>query len=98
MLRLVLPAIVLLLLAAGVAAAHDMFVKPARFFVAENTEVLVRVLNGTFSKSENAIARPRVRDVSVVGPAGRQQIDTAEWSDEGDTSTFAYGPARRART
>ena len=78
----------LILFAAAVASAHDMFVKPARFFVAENVEVLVRVLNGTFSKSENSIARPRVRDVSVIGPAGRQQIDTAQWSAEGDTSTF----------
>jgi hypothetical protein len=73
---------------AGAAAAHDMFAKPARFFVAENAEVLVRVLNGTFSKSENSIARPRVHDISVVGPTGRQQLDTAEWSANGDTSTF----------
>lgn len=78
----------LLLVVAAVASAHDMFVKPARFFVAENAEVLVRVLNGTFSKSENSIARPRVRDISVVGPAGRQQLDTASWSADGDTSTF----------
>ena len=80
--------VVLLLLAAAVAAAHDMFIKPARFFVAENAEVLVRVLNGTFSKSENSIARVRVRDISVVGPAGRQQLDTTVWGAEGDTSTF----------
>jgi uncharacterized GH25 family protein len=80
--------IALLLVTAAVATAHDMFVKPARFFVAENAEVLVRVLNGTFSKSENAIARSRVRDISVVGPAGRQQLDTAVWSAEGDTSSF----------
>lgn len=83
-----MPAMVAVLLAAGVAAAHDMFVKPARFFVAENAEVLVRVLNGTFSKSENSIARPRVRDVSIVGPVGRQRVDTTEWSVTGDTSTF----------
>ena len=80
--------VVLLLLAAAVAAAHDMFIKPARFFVAENAEVLVRVLNGTFSKSENSIARVRVRDISVVGPAGRQQLDTTVWGAEGDTTTF----------
>ena len=90
--RIAAATIVLLLLAAAVASAHDMFVKPARFFVAENAEVLVRVLNGTFSKSENSIARVRVRDISVVGPAGRQQLDTTGWSAEGDTSTF------RART
>lgn len=91
-LRVILTTIVLVLVAAGVAAAHDMFVRPARFFVAENAEVLVRVLNGTFSKSENSIARPRVRDISVVGPPGRRQVDTADWSATGDTSTFRVTP------
>jgi uncharacterized GH25 family protein len=86
--RAVAVTVALLLLGAAVASAHDMFVKPARFFVAENAEVIVRVLNGTFSKSENSIARVRVRDISVVGPERRQQLDTAVWSAEGDTSTF----------
>lgn len=78
----------LLLGAIGLAAAHDLFLKPDRFFVAENATVLVRVLNGTFSKSENSIDRPRLRDVSVVSPAGRTQLDTSEWSASGDTSSF----------
>jgi uncharacterized GH25 family protein len=78
----------LLLLSAAVAAAHDMFVQPARFYVAENANVLVRILNGTFSKSENSITRDRLADVSVVSPDGRQRIDTAAWSAAGDTSTF----------
>ena len=82
----------MLLGAAAIASAHDMFVKPERFFVAENAEVLVRLLNGTFSKSENSIDRNRLRDVSVVSPDGRAQIDTAQWGVAGDTSTF------RART
>src|SRR5688572_32256813 len=64
--RIVVVTSALLLVVAAVASAHDMFVKPAHFFVTENAEVLVRVLNGTFSKSENSIARPRVRDISVV--------------------------------
>ncbi len=78
----------LLLVVVGAAAAHDMFLKPARFFAPENAEVLVRVLNGTFSKSENSIARPRVGDFSVVSPAGRTPLDTSAWSAAGDTSTF----------
>ena len=78
----------LTIVAAAVAYAHDMFLKPTRYFVEPNAEVLVRILNGTFSKSENSIARARLRDVSVVGPAGRQQIDTAQWTVAGDTSTF----------
>jgi uncharacterized GH25 family protein len=72
----------------SIAAAHDMFVKPATFFVAENSEVLVRVLNGTFSLSSNSIARLRVQDMSVVSPSGRFRMDTSAWSAAGDTSTF----------
>lgn len=86
--RVLILTTVLVLGVVAVGAAHDMFAKPASFFVAENSSVLVRVLNGTFSVSENSIARPRVVDVSVVSPAGRSRIDTSAWSAAGDTSTF----------
>jgi uncharacterized GH25 family protein len=74
----------------SIAAAHDLFVKPATFFVAENGEALVRVLNGTFSRSENSIARARIQDLSIISPAGRTRMDTSSWSDAGDTSTFRF--------
>jgi hypothetical protein len=74
---------------AGVAIAHDLFLKADSFYVVENSDVIVRALNGTFSKSENSIARVRVRDLSVVSPSGRAQIDTSQWSVAGDTSTLA---------
>ncbi|MCC6774806.1 MAG: DUF4198 domain-containing protein [Gemmatimonadaceae bacterium] len=77
-----------LLASATLAAAHDMFVKPTRFFAPENAEVRVRLLNGTFSKSENSIARNRLADASVLTPRGRIKLDTAEWGVKGDTSTF----------
>lgn len=89
--RRVVPAIAavtLLLVSASFAAAHDMFVKPTRFFAPENGEVRVRLLNGTFSKSENSIARNRLADASVLTPRGRIKLDTAEWGVKGDTSTF----------
>lgn len=70
--------------------AHDMFLKPDQFFVAPNTEVLVRLLNGTFSQSENSIERVRLVDVSVVSPAGRERVDTSRWNAVGDTSTFRF--------
>jgi uncharacterized GH25 family protein len=79
---------VLLLVVVAVAGAHDMFLKPTRYFAPEDAEVWVRVLNGTFTRSENAIARERLADVSVVTPTGRVAVDTAEWSVAGDTSTF----------
>ena len=78
----------LVLASVTVAAAHDMFVKPTRYFVPENAEVRVRLLNGTFTKSENSIARNRLADASVLSPRGRAKLDTADWSVRGDTSTF----------
>lgn len=78
----------LLLTAVTVAAAHDLFVKPTRYFAPENSEVRVRVLNGTFTKSENSIARNRLADASVLTPTRRIALDTTEWSAVGDTSTF----------
>ena len=108
-LRAALPiTVVMLLVVAAVAAAHDLFLKPERYHADENADVLVRVLNGTFSKSENAIARDRLIDVSVVSPAGRTHLDTTEWSASGDTSVFHFrtgssgtyvlGVSTRART
>lgn len=80
----------LVLLTAGIAAAHDLFIKPVNYFVAENSDVMVRVLNGTFSKSENGIERSRLADVSVVSPSGRTALDTSVWDGSRDTSTFAF--------
>jgi len=64
--------------------AHDLFLKPFAFFVTPGSEARLRILNGTFEKSENAIERNRLRDLSVVGP------DTSACSDKGDTSVFVF--------
>jgi uncharacterized GH25 family protein len=56
----------LLITAAGSLLAHDMFLKLETFFLAENTTVAIQLINGTFDKSENAITRDRMADVSVV--------------------------------
>ena len=85
--------VALIVVTYSLAAAHDMFVKPSSYFVAENGEALIRVLNGTFSKSENSIARPRLQDISIVSPTGRFRMDTSSWSDTGDTSTFRFKAA-----
>ena len=79
---------VFILSAVTAAAAHDMFLRPTRHFAPENAEVRIRVLNGTFVRSENPIARNRLADVSVVSPTRRSALDTAEWTVTGDTSTF----------
>lgn len=79
----------LLAAATAWAVAHDMFLKPERFFVAENAPLDLVLINGTFTKSENSIARNRLLDISVLGPAGRTRIDTSAWKADGDTSFFS---------
>ena len=86
--RSVILALVFVFGSASIAFAHDMFLKPTRYFAPENAEVRVRVLNGTFIKSENSIARNRLADASVLTPRGRITLDTTEWSVRGDTSTY----------
>lgn len=86
--RVVLFTAVFLAATVAVASAHDMFLRPTRYFAPENSEVRIRVLNGTFVRSENSIARSRIVDLSVVSPTRRSTLDTAEFSVAGDTSTF----------
>lgn len=87
-LRISLAALVLLLTATALEA-HDLFLRLDSFFVRPESTARVRVLNGTFSSSENAVARNRLADISLVGPAGRTRLDTALWQATGDTSRLS---------
>jgi hypothetical protein len=77
----------LLLLVAATLEAHDMFLRPDSFFVRPESRALIRALNGTFSSSENAVTRDRLRDISVVGPTGWSHQDTTTWDATSDTTT-----------
>ena len=88
-LRAVVAALVLLCTAATFAFAHDLFLKPAAFFVAPNGTVRLTALNGTFSTSEASVTADRLLDLAVVGPDGRARGDTAAWSAKGKASTWA---------
>jgi uncharacterized GH25 family protein len=74
--RLLIP--VLMLGLASTLAAHDLFLKLADYLVAPNSAIRVTALNGTFTTSENSIDRSRIADVSLVGPTGRERVDTAQ--------------------
>jgi uncharacterized GH25 family protein len=89
----VLLALACVLIAASVVDAHDLFLKPFAFFVAPGSEARIRALNGTFERSENSVARNRLRDLSIVGPSGVTHADTMAWSDAGDTSVFVFRTA-----
>lgn len=79
----------LVLLGAAAAYSHDLFLKPYRYFVDPDSEVRIRVLNGTFTSSEGAVARTRLRDLSLVSPEGRETLDTTNWMPLGDTSVLS---------
>ena len=84
----------MLLVTAATLAAHDLFLKPARFFVAPGSEVRVRALNGTFSRSEGSVARDRIREITVVSPDGTRPLDTAVWDVGRDTSSVVVRTGR----
>jgi hypothetical protein len=78
----------LLAATAGALLAHDLFLRPTRFFVPENSDVQIHVLNGTFSKSEGAVTRDRLRALDVISPAGVTPLDTSAWVPAGDTTVL----------
>lgn len=83
----------LLVMACATLEAHDLFLKPERFFVAPPQGLRVRVINGTFDKSENAIDASRVADLSIVTAEGRTKLDTAKtWAAEEPMSVASIGP------
>jgi uncharacterized GH25 family protein len=86
--RSIVLALGLLFGAAVSLAAHDLFLKPESFFVQPGAALRVRVLNGTFSKSEGAVTRDRLRDLSLVTPDGVMLLDTSAWHATGDTSVL----------
>jgi hypothetical protein len=79
----------LLLGTAGSLGAHDLFLKLERYFVAPGARLVVRVLNGTFTTSEAAVAKDRVRDIALLAPSGVLRLDTAAWTSRGDTSVLS---------
>ena len=79
---------VLSLAAATTLFAHDLFLLPSAFFVAPESTVSIKLLNGTFEKSEGSVAASRVRDLSVVTPGGRKAAPRSGWRETGDTTVF----------
>jgi uncharacterized GH25 family protein len=68
-------------------SSHDMFLKMGTYFLQPNTPATIKVFNGTFDKSENVIARKRMRDVSLIGNGARANPDTTQWTEIDSTIT-----------
>jgi uncharacterized GH25 family protein len=78
----------LAILASSPILAHDLFFRSSRYHLLPGTDVVIDVLSGTFSKSENAIERDRLADLSVVTPSGRIALDHQTWSEADPKSTL----------
>lgn len=69
------------------ATAHDLFFRASTYHVGPRSEAVIDVLSGTFSKSEDAITRDRLADVSLVTPDGRVALEHDRWSEQEPRST-----------
>ena len=81
--------VTLVLCSVASLTAHDLFLKLDSYFVKPGSAIDVHVLNGTFTKSEGSVARNRLRDISLVGPGGRSQVDTSAWLASGDSTMLS---------
>ncbi len=98
--RLVLGALLLLLLAAalcGPLAAHDLFVVLDRFHVPAGRPIRVALVNGTFALSENVVERERLRAVVLAARDSTRALTPLGWTERGET-TYVDLPAPPAGT
>jgi len=75
---------------AGQAMGHEMFLRPEAAKQQPDSEQAVRLINGTFEKSENSIPRDRMADVSLVAAGKVVKPSAASWTDDATTSYLRY--------
>ncbi len=68
--------------------AHDLFLKPASFFVKVNEKITINVMNGTFQKSEGAVSFQRLTDTSVIAPSGKRSHPVEADFTKNETTAF----------
>lgn len=88
--RAVMCAIALVLLATTALWGHDLFLRLDDYFVQPHTDVRALVLNGTFSNSEAAVTRNRLRSLDLASPHQIVKLDTAAWLPSGDTTVLTF--------
>ena len=90
--RRILSAFALLALCAASLAAHDLFLTLETFFLEPHSTARVQVMNGTFTSSEGAVGRSRLRDLSLVGDGERQALDRRLWDSAGPQMAVVWVP------
>lgn len=108
MLRKALTGCLTLIVIIATAQAHDLFLKLDSYFLQPNSKAIVRVLNGTFQKSDGAVARERLADLSLHGPGlSPSSPESIVWRAEektsvmeiqtGDAGTYLVGISTKPR-
>ena len=73
--------------------AHDLFLKFETCFPPQHGKAVAHLMNGTFRKSENPVARDRMADVSLIKPDGsRVPIEASAWTDVGSAAHLTLSP------
>jgi uncharacterized GH25 family protein len=81
----------ILLAAALVVSAHDLFLKLDSYFLQPNSQVTVHLLNGTFTNSDGPVARDRFRDVRLVANGvSKSGVENFSWRDEAKTTGMQF--------
>ena len=80
--------LLLCMLLAVPAFAHDLFLKPNSFFAKINQKISISVMNGTFQRSEGAVTFARLTDVSVVAPSGSRMNQKETDFTKNETTAF----------
>jgi uncharacterized GH25 family protein len=71
------------------ANAHDLFLKLDTYFLQANSKVAVRLMNGTFQKSDGKVRPTRLQNVSLIAPDNKiAEPPLTSWRDDGNTSLF----------
>lgn len=72
-------------LVAITASAHDLFLKLDSYILQPHSKAIVRVLNGTFQRSDGAVSRERLTDLSLYAP-DRPGAESIVWRTEEKTT------------
>lgn len=75
---------------AGVAQAHELFLKLDDYYLEPGAKANLKVLNGTFEKSAGPVARNRMREVIVGGVAKETSPHPGGWVDVADESHLPF--------
>jgi uncharacterized GH25 family protein len=72
------------------AFCHELFLRAPKSPVSPGSEQEIRLMNGSFDKSENVVARERMRNVSIVSAGRTTNPPPSSWRDDEVSSYLKY--------